>query len=238
MNKRSLLLIVIGLSLVALLALAFIEPELMVSPGPLSKGHAGHAGDCFACHRPWRGASSALCIDCHKVADIGLKTLKGSPIEANRLKAAFHQQLIEQDCIACHSAHEGSRPLRRSRKPFSHSLIRVPVREHCSSCHVAPKGPLHRDITMECGQCHQAKSWKPATFNHARYFVLDGDHRVACAGCHLRNDFTRYTCYSCHEHSEEKVRAEHNEEGIRNFENCVRCHRDPQAEPGEGGGKD
>jgi hypothetical protein len=41
-----------------LVALAFAYPHLMVSPGPLVKGHAELATDCFACHAPWRGASS------------------------------------------------------------------------------------------------------------------------------------------------------------------------------------
>jgi hypothetical protein len=32
------------------------------------------------------------------------------------------------------------------------------------------------------------------------------------------------------------VRAKHLEEGVRDFENCVKCHRDPRVEPGEGEG--
>ena len=34
-----------------------------------------------------------------------------------------------------------------------------------------------------------------------------------------------YTCYGCHEHSRSKIREEHLEEGIRDYENCVECHR-------------
>jgi cytochrome c peroxidase len=34
-----------------------------------------------------------------------------------------------------------------------------------------------------------------------------------------------------------KIRAEHEEEGIRNFENCVECHRDPGVEPQKSGKK-
>jgi hypothetical protein len=55
-NKRPVLLIVIALNLVVLVALAFAYPHLMVSPGPLVKGHAELATDCFACHAAWRGA--------------------------------------------------------------------------------------------------------------------------------------------------------------------------------------
>jgi hypothetical protein len=41
----------------------------------------------------------------------------------------------------------------------------------------------------------------------------------------VRDDYSRYTCYGCHEHSPEKIRREHIEEGIRDFKNCVECHR-------------
>lgn len=231
MNKSPLPLVVIALGLLAVLALVFIDPELMVSPGPLAGGHAELATDCFACHRPWRGAASARCIDCHKVADIGIKTVTRTTIAAGRPRTSFHQQLIEQDCMACHSEHKESLQARRSRKPFSHALLREPVRQRCSSCHVAPKDPMHRDVRMECAQCHQSAAWKPATFDHARYFVLDQDHRAPCVTCHARNDYRGFTCYGCHEHSEAKVLAEHREQGIRNFEDCVACHRDPQIEP-------
>jgi hypothetical protein len=54
------------------------------------------------------------------------------------------------------------------------------------------------------------------------------------------NDYTRYTCYGCHEHSRSKIREEHLEEGIYQYENCVECHRSGDAEEGarEGGGRD
>jgi hypothetical protein len=284
LKKRPVLLIVIALNLVALVALAFAYPQFMVSPGPLVKGHAELATDCFACHAPWRGASSASCIECHAVAQVGLKTTKGVPITNTTVKGSFHQALSEQDCMACHSDHQGPKLTQRSRKPFSHGLLNAGLRDTCSSCHAAPKDTVHRDLKIECGQCHQNKAWKPAhfdhallaqpalarcetchsapadrlhrqiqgscgachkteawkpaTFDHGKYFVLDRDHDTACVTCHQNNDYSRYTCYGCHEHSQAKVRAEHLHEGIQNFENCVECHRDPGVEPGKGGGRE
>lgn len=38
-------------------------------------------------------------------------------------------------------------------------------------------------------------------------------------------------CHGCHEHKEAKVRAEHLDEGIRDFRNCVECHRYPRVGP-------
>lgn len=231
MKKPPVLLIVIALNLVALLALVFVYPHLMVSPGRLVKGHAELETDCFACHRIWRGAASQQCISCHAVADVGLKTTKGVPISTATLKGSFHQDLIEQDCMACHSDHQGPQLTRRSRKPFSHELLKPAVRDLCSNCHAAPKNTLHRNLKTECSTCHQNQAWKPATFEHNSFFVLDRDHQAPCETCHKNNDHSRYTCYGCHEHSQAKVREEHIEEGITNFENCVECHRDPRAEP-------
>ncbi|CAD5372783.1 MULTIHEME_CYTC domain-containing protein [Rubrivivax sp. A210] len=282
MKKRPVLLIVIALNLVVLVALAFAYPHLMVSPGPLVKGHAELATDCFACHAVWRGASSGRCVECHAVADVGLRTTKGVAIAAGTIKVSFHQALIEQDCMACHSDHQGPKLTKRSRKPFSHELLKATVRDGCSSCHAAPKDTVHRDLKVECSQCHESKAWKPAhfdhallakaaldqcqschnaptdrlhrqirgsckachkteawkpaTFDHDKYFVLDRDHEASCETCHKNNDYSRYTCYGCHEHSLANVRAEHLEEGIPNFENCVECHRDPRVEPEKGGG--
>lgn len=41
----------------------------------------------------------------------------------------------------------------------------------------------------------------------------------------MNNDYSSYTCYGCHEHSRSKIREEHVEEGIYDYENCVECHR-------------
>lgn len=283
MKKPGTLWIVVAANLVVLVALAFVYPHLMVSPGPLVKGHEKLATDCFACHVAWRGASTTRCVECHALADVGLKTTGGMPIATRSVKVSFHQELIEQDCMVCHSDHQGPKLTRRSRKPFSHALLKPSVKDGCAGCHVAPKDNVHRQTKLACGQCHgdtawkpatfehQAlapdvlavcqdchhppndslhrqitgscktchgiAAWKPATFDHDAYFVLDRDHRASCATCHKNNDFSRYTCYGCHEHSEAKVRAEHLEEGIRDFANCVECHRNPGVEPEKGGGR-
>jgi hypothetical protein len=281
--KRRWLPWVIAANLVVLVALVFIYPHLMVSPGPLVQAHAELATDCFACHAPWRGAASQRCVACHALADIGLRTTKGVPLARVGVKAAFHQDLVEQNCMACHSDHAGPKLTHRSRKPFSHALLRADVQQRCESCHAKPDDKIHRDLGVGCAQCHSAQRWtpatfdhallapavrdrcegchkapadalhrqvkgqcvqchaqdrwKPATFDHAKFFVLDRDHDAECVTCHVNGDFSRYTCYGCHEHTPAKVRAEHLEEGVRDFENCVECHRSANEEPkGRGAG--
>lgn len=46
---------------------------------------------------------------------------------------------------------------------------------------------------------------------------------------------SRYTCYGCHQHTPANIRGEHIEEGIRNFANCVDCHRSADEEDIGGG---
>jgi Class III cytochrome C family len=232
------LLAVVAVNLLGLLVLAFIYPHLMVSPGALIDGHAHLATDCFACHAPLRGASSQRCVTCHAVADIGLRTTKGVPMGQKAGKTPFHQELIEQDCMACHSDHQAPRLTPRSRKSFSHELLRPSVRDRCEACHKAPVDSLHRQVTGNCLQCHSQEKWKPATFDHDKLFLLDRDHNTTCVTCHTNGDYSRYTCYGCHEHQPDKIRRKHEKEGIRNFENCVKCHRSAQEEPRERGSRD
>ncbi|MBT9594800.1 MAG: class III cytochrome C family protein [Vitreoscilla sp.] len=234
--SRRWLLWLIGANLLAAAALVFVFPHLMVSPGALVSGHASLATDCFACHAPGRGAVSERCVACHALPDIGLRTTRGLAISQKPIKASFHQDLIEQDCMACHSDHLGPKLTQRSRKPFSHGLLRAAVRERCESCHRVPVDNLHRQVRGGCLQCHSQEAWKPATFEHDKLFLLDRDHDTTCETCHKGSDYSRYTCYGCHEHQPAKIRAEHLEEGIRDVENCVECHRSADDEP-EGRGR-
>ena len=223
MKHRTLTLVVL-FNLVALVALAVTMPQFMVSPGNVIDGHAELAGDCFACHTPFLGSSPEKCVQCHKVDEIGLKTTRGVPIGGEKKNVAFHQDLRENDCIACHSYHKGVQAFRPIGQ-FSHGLLQPDVQEACGSCHARPADALHRGTDDRCATCHSQEAWKPATFDHDQYFVFDRDHSAPCSTCHVNNDYASYTCYGCHEHSRAGIRAEHLEEGIRDYEDCVACHR-------------
>jgi hypothetical protein len=216
--------LLVAVNLLVLAILAFMFPHPMVGPGKLIPGHAGMEADCFACHAPFRGASNDRCIACHKPADIGRLTSRGQPVEKPLTRVPFHQSLLQQDCLACHGDHAGVKRF-RSEGRFSHALLGADARKDCLSCHKAPGDALHEQITGNCSQCHSVRQWVPANFDHDRYFILDRDHRTKCATCHVRNDYSRYTCYGCHEHSAEKIRREHVEEGIRDYRDCAECHR-------------
>lgn len=216
--------IVLAANLAVLAALTFVYPDLMVGPGKLIPGHSSLETDCFACHAPLLGTTTERCTVCHEPAAIGKLTTLGQPIQKPLTSTPFHQKLLKQDCLACHSDHAGVKRFRVAGR-FNHDLLQVDVRNECHACHKSPQDSLHAQITGNCGKCHTQQKWVPATFEHDKYFVLDRDHNVKCATCHVRNDYGSYTCYGCHEHSPEKIRRKHIKEGIRDFKNCAECHR-------------
>lgn len=217
--------------LVIAIAAAFSFPHEMVSPGNLIPAHAGLQDNCFACHMPFRGPSAERCITCHTVDDIGKKTTKGVPIVEQR--PIFHQALISQNCMACHSDHPRPRLISETIMPFAHEMLRPDLRNRCIACHIPPRDQQHRGQSLPCAQCHQTQAWKPSTFNHDGYFQLDRNHQTACVTCHLGAHYERTTCFGCHAHQPDQTRVEHLEEGISNIDNCVQCHRAPDAEPAE-----
>jgi len=200
MTGRWLWLVIVA-NLAVAVALAFAYPPLMVSPGALEPGHAALAADCFACHTPLHGATSDRCIACHALPDIGRRTTRGVAISPPaRPTVAFHQELAEQNCIACHSDHAGPKLTKHSRKPFSHALLRAATRERCEACHAAPAGELHRALRSGCAKCHRSDGWKPAGFDHAG---LPPAELNRCEGCHQAPADTLHrqiagNCASCH----------------------------------------
>ena len=197
--------IVIGANLLVLVALAFVYPHLMVSPGRARVGHAALTTDCFACHAPLRGAIADRCIACHALPDIGLRTTKGVPIKADRqssnpLKMSFHQELTEPELHGLPQRPCGPKLTQRSRKPFSHALLRVATRDRCDICHAAPTNDIHRNLTIGCEQCHKSDAWKPARFDHA---ALSTAELARCETCHKAPTDTLHrqikgNCAHCH----------------------------------------
>lgn len=221
MNRLTLL--VAGtLSLTLLLTLLY--PQYMVSPGAPSTSHTALADDCFACHTPFSGSPADRCSECHTLKEIGIKTTQGDLIQNRDSAVGFHQQLIEANCVACHSEHQGVAPFRPA-SLFSHNLLKPETAERCSSCHSRPADNLHGEVEERCSECHTTDNWESANFDHREYFRFDRHHEASCETCHAESNYSAYSCYGCHEHSERNVRGEHLEEGIVEYAICVECHR-------------
>ncbi|CAM2883026.1 cytochrome c3 family protein [Flavobacterium frigoris] len=209
-----------------ILGLVYSFPHLMISPGNLYQKHSEINNDCFACHKVFSGTPNENCISCHKVAEIGLKSsAKKDTIRTNEI--LFHKNLQNQDCISCHSEHKGLNS-KLGLSKFNHLFLNKNDQKNCVNCHSQPKNELHNQIDNSCVSCHLTSKWKPSTFKHDNYFVLDRNHPTDCKTCHnttAKNDFKSYSCFRCHEHSINSIRKEHLKEGITNFTNCVLCHK-------------
>lgn len=145
--------------------------------------------------------------------------------------------LVSTDCGSCHVT------VSWATERFDHDLIISPGQENCSLCHNKPADDYHRSVTGQCSECHTTTQWIPSTFDHSAYFTFDKHHTADCKTCHTTNDYTAYTCYGCHEHSESNIREEHEEEGIMDFSDCASCHHSgnedevEMREPSENKGK-
>ena len=204
---------------------AFDHKQLVASGGK----------QCISCHKADRPNDklhremTASCAVCHS-------TKKWKP-------ATFNHKLLAEgkQCISCHKADQPNDKMHRDVtascavchkttkwKPatFNHKLLAGG--KQCISCHKAdqPNDNLHRQSEANCAACHGTRKWKPATFNHNRYFRLDRDHQASCKTCHTDpGNYKKYTCYGCHEHTPSNMAAVHREEGINNYQNCIKCHR-------------
>lgn len=189
--------------------------------------------------------ASSSCINCHS-EHMGEDAAK-------KVKPFMHAALsssLQKECISCHKNQKPEDALHRSAtdncstchtrtqwKPatFDHNQLTASSGKECITCHKddQPHDSLHPLPKVDCATCHTSTAWKPATYDHSKYFVLDNDHHTACSTCHTDPaDFKKYTCYNCHAHSPSRIAEEHREEGIYNYENCIKCHR--SANEGEG----
>lgn len=138
----------------------------------------------------------------------------------NRCHAGPENSLHKSTTAQCSSCHtittwKGAR--------FSHSGND----RDCLSCHKnkTPADSLHRSVG-DCAKCHNTRNWRAANFDHSKYFRFSGAHPSRCETCHQGGDYSRYSCFGCHEHSRAGVEREHRRICTGNScENCARCHR-------------
>ncbi|MCX6290187.1 MAG: class III cytochrome C family protein [Bacteroidetes bacterium] len=131
----------------------------------------------------------------------------------------LHKQ-VSASCNNCHNTKGW-----KSSVIFNHDMIQGTDTNNCSACHQKPNDSYHNALKDNCNKCHGTDKWIPSTFDHSSCFQLDQNHNATCVTCHTNNNFSAYTCYGCHEHSENNTAGKHIEHGIGNFSNCVSCHK-------------
>ncbi len=200
-------------------------------------------------HNLLPGTESGNCRNCHtKPADKIHKQLSGSCINCHKTNgwksgAVFNHDMIEgvdkNNCVSCHPAPRDNIHKQlsgacinchntrgwKSGGVFNHEMIPAADRNNCISCHHLPEASYHKSFKDNCTKCHTTNQWKPSTFNHSAYFQLDEHHNASCNTCHKSDNYSVYTCYGCHEHSERDIISEHSEHGMYNISNCISCHK-------------
>jgi hypothetical protein len=191
-------------------------------------------------HKKTASGTRFTCADCHaeSLAQFDVAVCASCHRELNAAFMQDHVAAFGLGCLACHDGVDtyGSR--------FDHNLVAFPLKgKHapllCANCHTGARSIADLQATpqdcyachqkddahdgqfgQDCAGCHTPADWQQATFDHDKTpFPLVGKHRdVACAGCHVNNDFkgTPQDCFSCHQ----KDDAHDGQFG----QDCVQCH--------------
>jgi len=180
--------------------------------------------NCFDCHTEHNGASreNAILKFSHSLLAVSLQKQCYTCHQDQKPDDKIHK-LVSKSCSDCHNT-DGWKGA-----GFNHSLIGT-SNLNCTDCHAGdkPQDDLHAGLSTDtrCSECHSTEAWKPSNYDHSKYFLFDGNHPSDCSGCHTPGKgFKTYTCYNCHEHTPDRIASKHREEGITDFENCVKCHR-------------
>jgi hypothetical protein len=184
---------------------------------PLIGAHAELT--CQSCHvaNQWTGLETT-CYGCHAEQD------EHDGRYGTRCEAC-HQETAWSDVTFDHNL--SAFPLTGAHATLSCESCHLdaeftPLPTACAACHTDPA--YHAGLfSADCSACHSTSAWRPASFNLPHSFPLGHGGGAACSTCHP-NSLSAYTCYGCHEHNRDRVIAQHQEEGISNISNCLRCH--------------
>jgi hypothetical protein len=178
--------------------------------------YQGTPQDCFSCHAEddaHEGQFGQDCAECHTPQDWGAVTFDHT-LTAFPLTGAHS----ETECLNCHVGG-----------------VFAGTSQVCSACHDDPAFHLGL-LGTDCAACHTTAAWSPARYDRQHAFPYNhGESGPSpCRTCHP-DTLSAYTCYNCHEHDPAGIESEHREEGIVDFQDCVRCHPTGLEEEGEGG---
>jgi hypothetical protein len=208
-------------------------------PGKVIEGHAKYEQECDKCHKRFdKAGQTGLCLDCHKETAADVRDHRG-----------FHGSLKEKECRACHTDHVGrnAKVAEFDKTNFKHDETGFVLKDKhsaakCEKCHqpkqkyrAAPakceachhKEDVHKGKAGgDCGNCHNAKSWKEYKFDHekTRFSLTGGKHAdVACNKCHIDKGYkgAAKECNACHR-KDDQAKGHKGRYGAK----CESCHTD------------
>jgi hypothetical protein len=176
-----------------------------------TKKYREAAHDCNACHRKddvHKGSLGPKCADCHTDND-----WKEAKFDHDKTRFPLKDKHVDTKCVDCHKKGAEYKDAPRT----------------CVGCHKkeddSTKG--HKGLYGErCDSCHNAKAWKPSTFNHDNdtKYALRGKHRTTkCADCHtghLYKDKLGSACIDCHKKDDDGLKGHKGSLG----RDCAACH--------------
>lgn len=185
--------------------------------------------DCLACHREEFEAPRTLdhvangfsgdCLECHTPRSFSdVRSFNHALFSGGFQLLGAHERLR---CEACHLPGGG---------------LQFPVpasQEECLACHQADFQREHGSgLPATCLDCHNMNTWDDVDFDHdAAFFpISSGKHRGVwndCSACHTTpGNYSSFSCLGCHEHSQSRMDAEHEDEPGYTYESsaCLSCH--------------
>lgn len=229
------------LLILGILLLLIPRAVAQISPGDLSKAHAGLEGvsNCTKCHSVGSNkVTREKCLSCHKEIQANITAKKGFHASA---------EVTGKQCTECHNEHHGRnfQLIRLDKKTFNHSktgfeLKGAHARQECKACHkpafiTDPRlknkpGTMlglnkqclscHEDfhkgrMSANCASCHNFESFKKVSnFDHnTTRFPLLGEHKTV-------------SCDKCHKTQIIDGKPVKQLRGLE-FANCNACHKDP-----------
>lgn len=206
----------------------------------LEGAHAAIANQCATCHNGDYNNTPNTCFGCHQ-ADFEQTT---NPPHAS---LAF-----SNECATCHTQNdwtpagfpnhndyyvlEGAHAAIANECALCHNGDYNNTPNTCVGCHMTDfnntTDPDHQaaGFGTDCASCHNQSAWEPASFDHdAQYFpIYSGDHAGTwdqCSQCHTNaNDFSVFTCVSCHTNPETNNQHAGVDGYSYNSTMCLACH--------------
>ncbi len=186
--------------------------------------------DCIACHaddyqRQHTGTGFPIvCLTCHTTTSWGGASFDHATASGGFALLGAHEQLV---CTSCHDPVSGV------------PLYSPNDQNDCIACHDDDYQRQHAaaGFPTTCLVCHTVDTWAGATFDHDNQFfpIFSGQHDgrwSGCDTCHTNpSDFGQFTCFNCHEHSEDLMNQEHADVTGFVYESrqCIACHPDGEA---------